>query len=219
MDEFNNEVVVIIGGSGDIGKQAALLFAQQGAHVILIARGQENLQRAANFVCQEGNHVDVMAADVSDPQEVKRVAAWLEAKFGHVDVLIYGAAIFYLAPAETMDISHARSAMDINYWGAVYITRALLPLVRNSLRKSTVFISSMSVQCTPAFFTAYAAAKHALYGFVLFLRQELRPEAIHVAILSPGPVYTDLIADHIHRDMYRLPFGIPVLKPEPVEAL
>lgn len=68
--------------------------------------------------------------------------------------------------------------------------------------------------CVPPFFTAYAATKHALRGFLLSLRQELGPEGIHVGMVSPGPVDTPLIEKDLHRDMYRLPPGIPVLKPE-----
>jgi NAD(P)-dependent dehydrogenase (short-subunit alcohol dehydrogenase family) len=104
--------------------------------------------------------------------------------------------------------------MDINYWGALHCTQSFLPLIRRGKRKSMVYLSSLSAQCTPPFFTAYAATKHALRGFVLSLRQELGPEGIHVGMVSPGPIETPLIENEIHGDMYRLPAGIPVLKPE-----
>ena len=91
-----------------------------------------------------------------------------------------------------------------------------MPLIRKGKRRSLLFISSLSVQCTPPFFTAYASTKHALRGFVLSLRQELKPAYIHVGMVSPGPVATPLIEHDIHQDMYRLPLGIPILKPETV---
>jgi short-subunit dehydrogenase len=216
MGDLSNEVVAIIGGSSGIGKETAMLFASQGAQVILIARGAERLQKAAADIQSLGGKVETMQVDVSSPIEVKKAAVMITDKFGRIDAAIYSAATFYLSPVETMDLSLARQSMEINYWGALHITQAFLPLIRKGKRRSIIFISSLSAQCTPPFFTAYASTKHALRGFVLSVRQELKSEGIHVGMVTPGPVDTPLIEKDIHQDMYRLPLGIPVLKPETV---
>lgn len=214
MDGLLDEIVVIVGGSGGIGKEAALLFARQGAQVVLMARGTQALQETAHEIQWQGGKADIVSASVTDPKAIQKAVEHINAKYGKIDVLIYSAAGFYLSPAETMDLRVAKQVMDVNYWGALYTTQAFLPLVRMGKRKSMVYISSLSVQCTPAFFTAYAAPKHALRGFLLSLRQELRPEGIHVGMVSPGPVYTPLIEKYLHQNLYRLPWGIPVLKPK-----
>jgi NAD(P)-dependent dehydrogenase (short-subunit alcohol dehydrogenase family) len=206
------QVVVIVGGSGGIGRETAIRFAEHGAQVVLVARDTGKLQVAAAEVERRGGRVATFAADAANPRDVADLAQWLEDTYGRVDVLIYAAAVFFLSPVETLDIHRAREAMEINYWGAVQTTQALLPLVRCGQTKSIVYVSSVSVQCTPAFFTAYAASKHALRGFALSLRQELRPEGIHVGIISPGPVQTGLIEGQIHTGMYRVPPGVPVLQ-------
>ncbi|WP_051344265.1 SDR family NAD(P)-dependent oxidoreductase [Alicyclobacillus herbarius] len=208
-------VVVMVGGSGGIGRAAARQLAQSGAQVVLVARGKAGLDEAAAEICrQSGRQPAVYAADCARAADVKELAQWLRETYGKVDIFVYGAAVFALAPAEHLDIEEAKQAMDVNYWGAVRMTQALLPLIRNGTGKSIYYVSSVSVQCTPAFFTAYAASKHALRGFALSLRQELRPEGIHVGILSPGPVLTPLIEKYIHGGMYRLPPGVPVLGAE-----
>lgn len=209
-----DEVIVVIGGSSGIGKAAAKLIAAQGAEVVLMARGTARLQAAAEEIRQQGGKVHILSSDVASPTDVQKAAAAVEQQFGKVDSLIFGAGLFYLSPVETMDLARAKLLMEINYWGAIHTTQAFLPLIRKGRRKSLIYISSLSAYCTPPFFTAYAASKHALRGFVLALRQELRPEGIHVGMVSPGPIYTPLIEQELHQDMYRLPFGIPVLTPE-----
>ena len=208
------QVVAIVGGSSGIGKACALLFAKEGAKTVLVARGSERLREAANEVRAAGGEALELPADITSPDEVARLAHRIERQFGHLDVLVYGAAAFSLSPVETMDIDLAKRSMDVNYWGAVQVVQAFLPLLRKGQRKSVVLLSSLSVPCTPPFFTPYAASKHALRGFALSLRQELRPEGIRVLLVSPGPVDTPLIKNYLHRDMYRLPPGIPVLQPE-----
>lgn len=216
MHRFEDEVVVIFGGSSGIGKESGYLFANQGAQVLLVARRQEGLQDVVRDIRWFGGKAEFLTADVTDDAAMQELALTIESTYGRVDVLIYSAGVFHLSPVETLDLDTARHAMDINYWGALHVTKAFLPLIRKGRRKSLVYLSSLSVPCTPAFFTAYAATKHALYGFTLSLRQELAPEGIHVTIISPGPVDTPLIEGHLHREMYQLPLGIPVFTPESV---
>lgn len=216
MNDLSNDVVVIVGGSSGIGKESAKLFSNQGAHVVLIARGAERLQKVAEEIRSQGGRVDTFIANTAQPDDMKKAAKSIDEKFGRLDVMIYSAGTFYLSTVETMDLSLARESMETNYWGALYATQAFLPLIRKGKRKSMVYISSLSVQCTPPFFAAYASTKHALRGTLLSLRQELRPEGIHVGMVSPSPVDTPLIEKDLHQDLYRLPPGIPVLKPETV---
>ena len=145
---------------------------------------------------------------------MRHLASGIRDRFGRADVVIYSAGLLHLAPVEIMSLALARQAMDVNYWGAVHAVQALLPLVRHSRRRSLVFLSSLSVPCTPAFFTTYAATKYALLGMVRSLRQELAHEGIHVATVTPGPVDTPLVEGYLNGAMYRLPIGIPVISPE-----
>ena len=214
MNGFTNQVAVIVGGSSGIGRECALLFAKHGAETLLIARGRERLREVVDEIHSNGGNAQEFPADITSPDQVKQLADKIFSQFGRVDILIYGAASFYLSPVEMMDIDIAKHAMDVNYWGAVHVIQAFLPLIRNSQRKTIVLMSSLSVPCTPPFFAAYAATKHALHGLALSLRQELRPEGIRVQMIAPGPVETPLIEEYIHREMYRLPPGIPVLEPK-----
>ena len=211
---FANQVAVIVGGSSGIGKECALLFAKHGADTLLIARGKERLREVVDEYRLNGGKAQEFPADITSPGQVKQVAQEVLSQFGRVDMLLYGAAEFYLSPVEMMDIDIAKHAMEVNYWGAVHVIQAFLPLIRNSQGKTIVLMSSLSVPCTPPFFAAYAATKHALHGLALSLRQELRPEGIRVQMIAPGPVETPLIEGYIHREMYRLPPGIPVLEPK-----
>lgn len=210
--------VAIIGGSSGIGRATARMFAAEGAEVWLFARGEERLRRAVEEIRQQGGKGEGFVLDVSDEKDVQEMAQQLQRRDGGLDVLIYSAGQFYAAPAEEMNISRARQVMESNYWGALHVVRAFLPLLRQGKGKSLVFLSSLAAACTPAYFTAYAASKHALRGFVLALRQELRREGIHVGMVAPGPVDTPLIAEDLHGEYYPLPPGIPILTAEQVAA-
>lgn len=214
MDRLEDQVIVIVGGSSGIGKECALLFAKQGANILLIARGRERLQEVVGEIHSKGGKAQEFPADVTSRDDVRQISRQIESQFGRVDILIYGAAAFYLSSVEMMDIDLAKQTMEVNYWGAVHIIQAFLPLIRKSQCKSIVLISSLSVPCTPPFFTAYAATKHALRGLALSLRQELRTEGIRVQLIAPGPVDTPLIENYLYQEMYRLPRGIPVLQPK-----
>ncbi|WAH44455.1 SDR family oxidoreductase [Alicyclobacillus fastidiosus] len=132
----------MVGGSSGIGRECALLLAKQGTETLLIARGKERLQEVVDEIQLTGGKVQAFAADVTSPEEVEQVADQIGSQFGRLDVLIYGAAAFYLSPVEMMDIGIAKHVMEVNYWGAVNTIQAFFLLIRNGQRKSIVLILS-----------------------------------------------------------------------------
>lgn len=212
--ELSGEIGVVIGASSGIGKATSKQLAHRGAHVVLVARNSEPLHEVCREIQSEQGEATVWPGDVSIAADMWHLASGIRDRFGRADVVVYSAGLLHLAPVEIMSLTLARKAMDVNYWGAVHTVQALLPLVRHSRRRSLVFLSSLSVPCTPAFFTTYAATKYSLLGMVKSLRQELAHEGIHVSTVTPGPVDTPLVEGYLNGAMYRLPTGIPVISPE-----
>ncbi|GMA63718.1 SDR family oxidoreductase [Alicyclobacillus fastidiosus] len=168
MSGLANQVVAIVGGSSGIGRESALLFATQGTQTLLIARGRERLRESVDEIRANGGKAQEFPADITSPDEVIQLANQIRSQFGRVDVLIYGAAEFYLSPVEMMDCGLAKHAMEVNYWGAVNVTQAFLSLIRNGERKTIVFISSLSVPCTPPFLQ-HTLQLNTLFAGLLYL--------------------------------------------------
>lgn len=209
---MRDEVVLITGGSGGIGLATAHAFARRGAQVILTARDEERLDRAARAIGQGASWI---AADVTEEASLAALAEQVAQRTGHVDVLLNSAGQLTLGPGEaSSDI--AEQLMRVNYLGPVRTIARILPLIRKGSRKSIVNLSSFAGRLTPPFWSAYSASKHALQSYSNALRQELRAEGIHVGIVMPGPVLSPMTEDLLGSTMYPLPIGIPVIRPEQV---
>ena len=209
---MRDEVVLITGGSSGIGLATAHAFARKGARVVLTARDEERLARAAAEV---GHGATWIAADVTEEAAVAALADEITERHGHLDVLLNSAGQLELAPCEDSSVL-AEELMRVNYLGAVRTIARTLPLIRKGRRKSIVNLSSFAGRLTPPFWSAYSASKHALQSYSNALRQEVRREGIHVGIVMPGPVLSPMTKDLLRSPMYPLPIGIPVISPERV---
>jgi NAD(P)-dependent dehydrogenase (short-subunit alcohol dehydrogenase family) len=207
------EVVLITGGSSGIGLATAQRFAREGARVVLAARTSERLQAAATAV---GHGARVVAADMTDLSAVRALAADLSAREGRLDVLINCAGQLQVGLSEKSGPEVAEALIRVNYLGAVYTIDACMDLLRAGTRRSIVNLSSVAGKVAPPSMGAYAASKFALAAYTHVLRQELRPQGFHVALISPGPVDTPMIQDrYLSPDYPRLP-GLRVVSPATV---
>jgi NAD(P)-dependent dehydrogenase (short-subunit alcohol dehydrogenase family) len=208
---MRDEVVLITGGSSGIGLAAAHLFAAEGARVILAARDEDKLARAASAI---GGDARALAADATSPEAVQALVADIESREGRLDVLINSAGQFEVGPAEQGGAELAERLIRVNYLGPVRFVHQCLPLLRRGSRRSIVNISSLAGKLAPPFMAAYSGSKFALAGYTHALRQELRPEGFHVCLVSPGPVDTPLIEGRIRTTYYPVPPGVPVVSAE-----
>lgn len=209
---MRDEVVLITGGSSGIGLATAHAFAREGARVVLTARDEERLDRAAHEV---GRGATWLSADVTDSDSVASLAEELASRAGRLDILLNSAGQLTLGPCEESS-AVAEKLMRVNYLGPVRTIAHTLPLIRKGRRKSIINLSSFAGRLTPPYWSAYAASKHALQSYSNALRQELRRERIHVGIVMPGPVQSPMTEDLLGSTMYPLPPGIPVIQPEQV---
>jgi uncharacterized protein len=106
--------------------------------------------------------------------------------------------------------------MRVNFLGAVATIEACLPLLRAAHRSVIVNVSSLAGRVAPPYMAAYAASKFALTGYSHSLRQELRPEGIHVGLVLAGPADTPMVQGKLGGHYYPRPPGVPVLTPHQV---
>lgn len=210
---MRGEIVLITGGSSGIGLAAARRFLSRSARVWLTARDAGKLDEAAREL---GGDVTTFPCDVTDPASVAALAAALGEREGRLDVLINSAGQLDLAASGESAAEMAERLMRVNYFGVTRVVAGMLPLLRAGSRRSIVNLSSFAGKLTPPYWSAYCASKHAVQAYSHALRQELKPEGIHVGLVLPGPVASPMTDGLLNTPMYPVPFGVPVISTDRV---
>lgn len=177
-----DDVVVVTGASGGIGRAAALAFAQRGARVALLARGEAGLAGAAADVGRAGSQALAVPVDVADPQAVAAAAGSVESALGPVSVWVNVAFSSVFARFDDITPDEYRRATEVSYLGYVYATMAALSWMKPRGHGTIVQVGSALAYRGIPLQTAYCGAKHAIQGFHEALRCELLHEGSGVNV-------------------------------------
>ncbi|NJL86010.1 MAG: SDR family oxidoreductase [Leptolyngbyaceae cyanobacterium SM1_1_3] len=207
---IHQQVVVVVGASSGIGRDAALAFAQRGAQVTVAARNQEALDSLVNEIQRSGGKAIAVLADVADFEQVQAIAAAAVAAFGRIDTWVHCAAAGMVATFETMTLEEFRRVIDVTLMGQIYGARAALPYLKQTGQGSLIAISSMEGRRALPLQSAYSTAKHGLEGFVESLRVELEHDGfdINVTSIKPAVINTPFY-NHARTKIGVKPTGIP----------
>ncbi len=189
---FRDKTVIITGGSRGLGLVMARAFAAEGARVAICARDAAELRRAETDLRQYTPTVLAIPCDVTNPTAVREFVDEVEQVFGPVDVLVNNAGIILVSPYGNTTETDFREAMETNFWGAYYMTNAVLPSLRknNGGEKRIVNIGSVGGKMAVPHMAPYSASKFALVGYSEGLRSELMKEGIYVTTICPGLIRT-----------------------------
>ncbi|KAA6463044.1 SDR family NAD(P)-dependent oxidoreductase [Acidobacteria bacterium AB60] len=179
----------ITGASSGFGRAFAEYALTQGYRVVATARKSESIQPLAD---QYPNRTLALRMDVNDRSQIDAAVGQAMERFGQVDVLINNAGYGIVGAVEETPEDELRALMETNFFGAMAVTRALLPHLRHRGRGAIVNISSLGGQLSIAGFGSYSASKFALEGISEALAQEVKPLGIKVLIVEPGQFRTNL---------------------------
>lgn len=206
---WNKKVVLVTGGSSGIGLAAAKLIASAGAHVWLVARRREVLETALKEVQaarrDSSQHCAVVSADVSNPQQAARAIEMVTKSSGAPDILFNSAGITQPGYIQELSLDVFEQMMAVNYFGTVYVTKAVLPAMLERGSGHIINISSMAGYLGVFGYSAYGASKFAVTGFSEALRAEMKPHGIRVSVAFPPDTDTPQLA-------YEEPFKPPETK-------
>jgi NAD(P)-dependent dehydrogenase (short-subunit alcohol dehydrogenase family) len=207
---IQDQVVVLMGASSGIGREAAARFAARGAKVVVSARGVDGLESLVREIRAQGGTATAIPADTSDPVAVERVAAGAVAEHGRLDTWIHLAGVGLWATFEDTTVEEFRRVVDVDLMGQVHGAKAALPHLRREGRGALVHVSSIEAKRSFPFHAAYAAAKHGIDGFLEALRVELRYEGVPIAVTQvlPGTIDTPIF-DTSRTKIGRKPMGAP----------
>jgi short-subunit dehydrogenase len=193
------KTVWITGASSGIGEALAVAWSREGDRVVLSARDAAELERVRTLCANPERHL-VKPLDVSDETAVRRAADEVLREVGQVDILVLSAGVSQRSLAAETEIATDRRIMDINYFGTIALTKAVLPSMLARRSGHIVPISSVIGYVGVPLRSAYAASKHALHGFFDALRAENERNGIRVTIVCPGYVRTKVSENALRGD-------------------
>src|SRR5947209_13927454 len=193
--QWDGAVAVVTGGSRGIGREVAMLAAQKGARVGLVARSAPDLEAVLKEI---GGRGAVATADVADQAATEAAMGKLVAELGPVDILVNNAGIGSYGRVSDLPVEEFERVMRVNYFSCVYATKAVLPSMLDRGRGHIVNVGAIEGRSGPPMEAAYAASKFAMVGFTEALAFEVAPQGIGVSMVNPGPVKTDFFDTRGH---------------------
>jgi len=190
--DFNGRTAVITGGSRGLGEAMAKALAEAGAQIALVARDIQRLEQVRDAITQAGGTAAVFTADVTQEKDVAALAASVQQKFGHPQILINNAGINIRKNLVDFSLEEFRSVIDASLTSTFLICRAFVPGMRGTGYGRILNMTSIMSHVSIAGRSAYSSAKTALLGLTRALALELAPEGITVNGISPGPIGTDM---------------------------
>ena len=187
---LDEQVMVITGASSGIGLVTAKNAARRGACVVLAARNEKDLHRAADAIRRTGGRAVYAVADVADARQVDAIAETALREFGRIDTWVNNAAVSMYGRIIDLSIEDLRRQMDVNYWGQVYGSRTAVHHLRRAGGALINVGSALSDRAIPLQ-GGYCAAKHALKAFTDALRMELEEQGIPIAVTLVKPASVD----------------------------
>ncbi len=194
MRTFAGKAVLISGASEGIGRALALTLAAERPMLALNARNVVRLEETSSECRARGAEVLSVPADVSRREDCTQLVSHTVERFGRLDALVNNAGITMWSRFDAVsDFGMFERLLAVNYLGAVYLTAAALPHLKDS-RGLIVAVASLAGLTGVPERTGYAASKHALVGFFESLRIELRGSGVDVTLVAP-----DFVLSEIHR--------------------
>ena len=187
-----HKTILITGASQGIGEAAARAFADYPVNLALLARSEQRITALADELNQKpGVKAIAIPTDVSKPEDIQRAVAQTLDAFGQIDILVNNAGVGMSSPVGEIDYEKGHQLFEVNYWGAIRMTEAVLPGMRARKDGLIINISSIVGRRSMPGISVYCASKFALNAFSESIRVELKPDNVRVVSFYPGVTATN----------------------------
>jgi len=189
-------VALVTGASSGIGRATALLLARSGYRVFATVRSEA--REASLRADAAGLPIEILRLDLVDEAGATRIVREVLGRAGRIDVLVNNAGYAKLGAVEDLPREDLRHQFEVNVFGALQLSREVIPSMRAQGSGRIVNVSSLAGKVSVPFMGAYCASKFALEALSDALRAEVKPAGIRVALVEPGPVATNF--NHLARN-------------------
>jgi len=193
---LKDKVALITGASQGIGAAVAKAYAKAGAHVILVARNQKNLEKVDDEITAAGGKATLLPLDLQDLDAIKKIGPSIAEKIGALDIFVGNAGLVgTLMPLHQISDSEFHRVLDVNLKANFQLIKSLDPLLKASKNGRAIFVSTgRSVTNGRAYWGTYAMSKSALETMVQIYADETRQTNMRVNVIDPNTVRTDMRA-------------------------
>lgn len=196
---MNNKIVWITGASSGIGEALVYALNESGAKLIISSRNRDELFRVKQQ-CKNQIDVHVLSLDLEDSESLPKKAEEALKIYGKIDLLINSGGISQRALALETDLTTGQRLMNINFWGTVILSKAVLPQMLKQNSGAIVCVSSLVGKFGTRYRSAYSASKHALHGYFDSLRIEIDNPKIQILLACPGFIKTNVTINALIAD-------------------
>jgi short-subunit dehydrogenase len=198
--KFTNKTIWITGASSGIGRAVAIELANYKTHLILSGRNQKALQDVAEKCQQKGSTTRVIPFDLGDVESVQNAASQVLQDEPKIDALYHFGGISQRSFVHETSLDVDRKIFEINFFGTVALTKAVLPKMIENGGGQIAVTSSIVGKFGFPYRSAYSASKHALHGYFESLRAENTTNNISVSIIIPGRIKTNISVNALEKD-------------------
>jgi NAD(P)-dependent dehydrogenase (short-subunit alcohol dehydrogenase family) len=190
MGLLKDRVALIAGVGIDLGTAIARVFAEEGADLVLAARSEDTIRALADEIEGMGRKCVWQRADITDVEACKSLVARAESEFGGLDILVNNAVWPHGdGPLADADLEDWRTAMDVNFMGALTMTQAAIPALRRREAARIIMVSTIASRALYPTAGPYSSSKAALNAVTKTLAKELGPDGIRVNAVVPGWIW------------------------------
>ena len=200
MNHFQNKTIWITGASSGIGEALAYKFSEAGARLILSARRGSELERVKKNCKNAENNIYILPLDLEKTETMNEAVKEALSFSERIDYLINNGGISQRSLVYETSLEVDRKIMEINYFGTIALTKAILPVMMQQKSGHIAVTSSIVGKFGFPLRSAYSASKHALHGFFETLRAELVDYNIHVSMIIPGRILTNISVNAITKN-------------------
>lgn len=197
---LKNKMALITGAGSGIGKETALLFAKEGAQVIVVDNNEEAGSVTVQEIKENKGEASFIKVDITDEGNVNEMADKIERDYKSLDILFNNAGISGIGPLHEIELTTWKKVLEVNVTGVFLVSKAIVPLMMKNKAGSIINMSSCIAEIGLANRASYAASKGAVLSLTKSMQVDYAPYNIRVNALMPGTIYTPFVEDYLSKD-------------------
>ncbi len=192
MGKLDGKVAIVTGATSGMGRATAVLFAREGAKVMVCGRNKERAEEVVNQIKGEGFQADYCLVDASKPEDGKLIVDKTLEVFGEPDILVNNAGMLSMSPLMDVSLEEWEKVFNVNITSALKLTQLCAPYMKKKGKGAIVNVASVASFAAHHGFAAYISSKHGFAGLSKSMAWELGPE-IRVNAIAPGLIHTAMV--------------------------